>query len=93
MFWDPATARWTFFAHNLPALRPDRDYQLWLITPAGPVSAGTFRPTPEGHATVQATYPLPRDQLRAVAVTEEPAGGLPKPSGTPLILGTYGATD
>ena len=90
MFWDPATARWTFFAHDLPALRADRDYQLWLITPAGPVSAGTFKPTPEGLATVQATYALPRDQLRAVAVTEEPAGGLPKPSGQPLILGTYG---
>ncbi|HEX6747251.1 MAG TPA: anti-sigma factor [Longimicrobium sp.] len=90
MFWDPATARWTFFAHDLPALRPDRDYQLWLITPAGPVSAGTFKPTPDGLATVQATYALPRDQLRAVAVTEEPEGGLPRPSGQPLILGTYG---
>ena len=87
MFWDPGTARWTFFAHNLPALREGRDYQLWLITPAGPVSAGVFKPTPGGHATVQATYPLPRDQLRAVAVTEEPEGGLPAPSGQPLIVG------
>jgi hypothetical protein len=42
MFWNPATARWTFFAHSLPALRAGRDYQLWLITPAGPVSAGVF---------------------------------------------------
>jgi anti-sigma-K factor RskA len=83
----PATARWTFFAHSLPALRPGRDYQLWLITPAGPVSAGVFRPTPEGQAEVQATYPLPRDQLKAIAVTEEPAGGLPAPSGQPLIVG------
>ncbi|MFL5385385.1 MAG: anti-sigma factor domain-containing protein [Longimicrobiaceae bacterium] len=87
MFWDPATARWTFFAHSLPALPPGRDYQLWLITPAGPVSAGVFRPAPDGHAEVRATYPLPRDQLRAVAVTEEPAGGLPAPSGQPLIVG------
>lgn len=87
MFWNPETARWTFFAHSLPALRPGRDYQLWLITPDGPVSAGVFRPTPAGRATVQATYPLRRDQLRAIAVTEEPAGGLPAPSGTPLIAG------
>jgi len=87
MFWNPATARWTFFAHSLPALRPNRDYQLWLITPAGPVSAGVFKPTPDGHASVEATYPLPRDQLRAIAVTEEPEGGLPAPSGTPLIAG------
>lgn len=87
MFWNPATARWTFFAHSLPALREGRDYQLWLITPAGPVSAGVFKPTPEGHAQVEATYSLPRDQLRAIAVTEEPAGGLPAPSSAPLIAG------
>jgi hypothetical protein len=93
MFWDPQTARWTFFAHGLPALRPGRDYQLWLITPGGPVSAGTFKPTPEGQARVQATYALPRDQLRAVAVTDEPEGGLPKPSTTPIILGSYGETE
>jgi len=93
MFWDPQTARWTFFAHGLPALRPGRDYQLWLITPGGPVSAGTFKSTPEGLAQVQATYPLPRDQLRAVAVTDEPEGGLPQPSTTPIILGSYGSTE
>jgi len=87
MFWNPGTARWTFFAHGLPALRQGRDYQLWLITPAGPVSAGVFKPTPEGQASVEATYPLPRDQLRAIAVTEEPEGGLPAPSGQPLIVG------
>lgn len=87
MFWDHATARWTFFAHDLPALRAKRDYQLWLLTPAGPVSAGVFKPTQDGAAIVQATYPLPRDQLTGVAVTEEPEGGLPAPSGTPLILG------
>jgi anti-sigma-K factor RskA len=87
MFWNPATARWTFFAHSLPALRPNRDYQLWLITPAGPVSAGVFKPTPDGNGSIEATYPLPRDQLKAIAVTEEPEGGLPAPSGQPLIVG------
>ncbi len=93
MFWDPRTARWTFFAHGLPALRPGRDYQLWLITPTGPVSAGTFKPTPEGLAQVQATYALPRDQLRAVAVTDEPEGGLARPSTPPIILGSYAESE
>lgn len=90
MFWDPRAGKWIFFAHDLPALRPGRDYQMWLITPAGPVSAGTFKPTPEGTAEMQATYALPPGQLRAVAVTDEPEGGLPKPSTTPIILGTFG---
>ena len=87
MFWDPRTDRWTFFAHNLPAVRPGREYQLWLITPAGPVGAGTFTPAANGEAKVEATYDLPPDQLRAVAVTEEPAGGVPQPTGEVLILG------
>ncbi|HYH78878.1 MAG TPA: anti-sigma factor [Longimicrobium sp.] len=93
MFWDPGTSRWTFFAHGLPALRPGRDYQMWLITADGPISAGTFKPHADGSAEMQATYALPRDQLRAVAVTEEPEGGLPRPSTTPIILGTYAATE
>ena len=88
MFWDPATDRWTFFAHDLPRLRAGRDYQLWLITPEGPVPAGTFKPENNGHVEVGMVYDMPPEQLRAVAVTEEPEGGLPAPSGTPIILGT-----
>jgi anti-sigma-K factor RskA len=87
MFWDPATDRWTFFAYNLPQVREGREYELWLITPQGPVAAGTFRPEQGGRATVHARYDLPPDQLRAVAVTEEPAGGVPQPTGQILILG------
>jgi anti-sigma-K factor RskA len=88
MFWDPRTDRWTFFAHGLPAVGQGREYQLWLITPgARKISAGTFRPGARGEATVQATYALPADSLSAVAVTEEPAGGLPQPSGPIVIAG------
>ena len=87
MFWDPQLDKWTFFASNLPQLRAGRDYQIWLITPTGPIGAGTFKPTAEGQALVEASYDLAPDQLRAVAITEEPEGGLPQPSGTPIIVG------
>ncbi|HEY0016740.1 MAG TPA: anti-sigma factor [Longimicrobium sp.] len=88
MFWDPSTNRWTFFAHNLPAVREGREYQLWLITAdQQKIPAGTFRPDAGGSAIVQATYALPADALAAVAVTEEPAGGLPQPTGEILIVG------
>ena len=87
MFWDPRHSRWTFFASNLPALRPGRDYQLWVITAEGPQAADTFKPDPSGHATVEMRYEVDPAQVRAVAVTEEPEGGLPKPSGTPFIVG------
>lgn len=88
MFWDPRTDRWTFFAHNLPAVRDGREYQLWLITPGSrKIPAGTFRPGARGQAHMEATYALPADSLQAIAVTEEPAGGLPQPSGPIVIAG------
>ncbi|HEU0300655.1 MAG TPA: anti-sigma factor [Longimicrobium sp.] len=92
MFWDQATDRWTFFAHNLPAVREGREYQLWLVTADHrKISAGTFRPDPRGGAVVQATYALPADALAAVAVTEEPAGGVPQPTGAIVIAGAASA--
>jgi hypothetical protein len=87
MFWDPGTHTWRFFAHDLPAVAEGREYQLWLITPGRRISAGTFRPHADGRAHVAATFPLPADSLRAIAVTEEPAGGMPQPTGTPLLVG------
>jgi anti-sigma-K factor RskA len=89
MFWDPRRGKWIFFAHDLPRLRPGRDYQMWLITAEGPISAGTFKPHDDGTAEMQATFALPPADLRAEAVTDEPEGGLPKPSTTPIILGAF----
>jgi hypothetical protein len=90
MFWDKATDRWTFVAHDLPALPPNRTYQLWLVTATQKISAGTFAVGANGDALVQATYPLDQNALQAVAVTEEPAGGVPQPTGTPVIVGAVG---
>lgn len=88
MFWDVAHNRWTFFAHHMPQTRPGREYQLWLITAdQRKIPSVTFRPDAQGHAVVQATYALPADSLAAIAVTEEPAGGLPAPSGPVIIVG------
>jgi anti-sigma-K factor RskA len=93
MFWDRRTDRWTFFAHNLPAVQAGREYQLWLITPGGrKLPAPTFRPGARGDAHVEATYALPADSLAAVAVTLEPTGGLPEPSGPVVIVGAMASS-
>jgi anti-sigma-K factor RskA len=91
MFWDKATNRWTFIAHNMPALGAGRTYQLWLVTAGRKISAGTFSITAGGDALVQATYALDPNALKAVAVTEEPAGGVPQPTGAMVVVGTAGA--
>lgn len=93
MFWDKRTDRWTFFAHNMPAVQAGREYQLWLITPGGrKLPAPTFRPGARGDAHVEATFALPADSLAAVAVTLEPTGGLPEPSGPVVIVGAMAAS-
>jgi anti-sigma-K factor RskA len=88
MFWDRLTNRWTMFAHALPAPPAGRTYQLWLLTTGdAPISAGTFAPDSAGRAVVRAEYPLPANALRGVAVTEEPAGGVPQPTGAMVLVG------
>lgn len=87
MFWDQATNKWTLVGHNLPQPGAGRTYQLWLITAGERISAGTFRPGQNGEALVQATYALDRDALVAIAVTEEPEGGVPQPTGPIIISG------
>ena len=91
MFWDKATDRWTFIAHNLGPLQAGRTYQLWLVTATKKISAGTFAANARGDAFVQATYALDRSALKAVAVTEEPAGGVPQPTGAMVVVGAAGS--
>jgi hypothetical protein len=87
MFWNPAKRRYTFFAYNLPQAREGREYQLWLITPEGPVAAPTFRRHDDGRGSLEGSYDIPNEQIRAFAVTDEPVGGLPKPTGEVVIVG------
>ncbi len=90
MFWDKARDKWTFVAHDLPALPAGRTYQLWLVTATQKISAGTFAVGAGGDALIEATYPLDQNALKAVAVTEEPAGGVPQPTGSMVVVGTAG---
>jgi anti-sigma-K factor RskA len=90
MFWDRRANTWTMIAHNMPELKAGRTYQLWLVTASAKISAGTFQPR-NGDALIRATYALPADQLKALAVTEEPAGGVPQPTGAPIMAVTAGS--
>jgi hypothetical protein len=71
---------------RLPAAGPDKTYQLWLMTSGQSVSAGVFVPDPTGRATLVVDAP-PKiaGPIVGAAITVEPAGGLPKPSGQMLL--------
>lgn len=88
MFWDRATNRWTLFAYHLATPGAGRTYQLWLVTDTAKISAGTFASDSAGSAVVRAEHALAPGTLRAVAVTEEPAGGVPQPTGPVVLVGS-----
>ncbi len=77
-----------FSASNLPALPAARTYQLWAIAGNAPVSVGLLRPDASGRAdAVLPAPPLP-GPASVLAVTIEPAGGVPAPTGDKFLVGT-----
>jgi anti-sigma-K factor RskA len=82
-FWSPSQG--LIFAANLPAAPPDRVYQLWLVKDTGPISAGLLEA--DAGALTLVTEPLDPRGAQALAVTLEPAGGVPAPTGPMYLLG------
>jgi anti-sigma-K factor RskA len=76
-----------FTASNLPQLPAGRVYQVWVVTADARISAGLVMPDNSGSTT--ATFATPPDIAKpvAVAVTLEPAGGVPQPTGAFYLLG------
>jgi len=87
-FWSRSRGL-VFTASNLPAPPPGRAYQLWVLTkqPA-PISAGMLKPDANGR--VSAIFGTPQDLPTpvAMAVTLEPEGGVPAPTGDKYLVGT-----
>lgn len=85
-FVNPERGKAVFYAFDLPALAPDKTYQLWWIEDGKPVSAGTFNVDERGTGSVQVER-APKGATDAWAVTIEPAGGVPQPTGEMVLKG------
>jgi len=82
---EPESGRLIIYAHNLPPVPDGRMYQLWVIVDKQPRSAGVLRADAQGEAKYD-TGPLQGlGGHVSVAVTLEPDGGAPQPSG-PVVL-------
>ncbi len=76
-----------FAANNLPALPPGRTYQLWFLTPGAPVSAGLLRPDDQGNVAVRFDIAADAPVPTGMAVSIEPDGGVPAPTGALYLVG------
>jgi anti-sigma-K factor RskA len=77
-----------FTASNLPPLPTGRTYQVWVLTrqPA-PIGAGLFKPDAAGRVAEWFATPVDLPQPVGMAVTVEPDGGVPSPTGAMYLVG------
>ncbi|MBX3749219.1 MAG: anti-sigma factor [Opitutaceae bacterium] len=86
--WDPNAQEGILSVEKLPALAPDKDYQLWVIDPQYPipVDGGVFSVDPQtGVARYQFKADKPVKTAAKFAVSLERKGGVPKAEG-PMVL-------
>jgi anti-sigma-K factor RskA len=87
-YWSP-TRGLLVVADRLPTPPPGRIYQVWVIENEVPTSAGLLAEQSAGRGMLIATPPRAGAADRVtVAVTDEPPGGLPAPSGSIRLAGS-----
>jgi anti-sigma-K factor RskA len=76
---------------KIPSPNSGRVLQLWLIPKkAGgkPMPVRTFMPDPNGNIVAMTEHPPDiMADVKALAITDEPAGGSPQPTSTPMWVG------
>lgn len=85
-FWSRAQGL-VLTATRLPDLPRGRTYQLWVLTAGAPVSAGLFKTDPDGGATAVFDTPVGLNTPTGLAVSVEPDGGVPAPTGDIVLVG------
>ena len=88
LLFDAERGRSYFYGRDLAPAGAGRDYQLWYVTDAGDkVSLGTFDADPAGRAVLALDFDPVTAGVTLAAVTDEPAGGVPQPTGSFQLLG------
>ncbi len=88
LLWNPAARTGLLLTAGLPAMPRDKIYELWAIAGNEPVPAGLFTVDEAGHALLRLPTLPKTKRFTRFAVTLEPAGGVPKPTGPMLLLGS-----
>lgn len=87
LLWNPVTRQGLLLASGLPAAAPDKIYELWAISGKEPIPAGLFAVDEKGRALLRLPALAEGKGFDKFAVTLEPAGGVPKPTGPMHLIG------
>lgn len=87
VFWSEGAKRGVLVAGNLEPLPPDRQYQLWVFVDGKPVDAGVFDADAAGRALFESKDLAAIRSAENFAVTIEPRGGVPQPTGPIVMVG------
>jgi len=95
IIWDPEKRIAILQVANLPPVPSDKDYQLWVIKSAEgglPISAGVFAVSSGGsfYFKIEQLAVTDPGEIAAFAVTLEPRGGVPAPTGAMYVAGSPG---
>jgi anti-sigma-K factor RskA len=90
VFLDAPQRRAFVFFHNLPPNGEAKSYQLWIIPKNAPApqSIGVFDVDAAGEASMVIQNLPVATEIKALAVTLEPKGGLKAPSGKMVLMGS-----
>lgn len=87
ILFDVANRTWHVRVFDLKPLPPGKTYELWFITPdQKKIPAGTFDVDPDGNGSIMVSVP-DNVQVALTAITDEPVGGSPQPTGTVQLAG------
>ncbi|MEX0724019.1 MAG: anti-sigma factor [Gracilimonas sp.] len=86
--WDKEGGNALLQVANIPSVPIDKDYQLWFIVNGQPISAGVFAvDDPESDNFFKIEQLQSSADEGAFAITMEPKGGVPQPTGDMYLLG------
>ncbi len=88
LLWNPLSRAGLLLVTGLPPIPADNAYELWGIAGAEPVPAGVFVVNEGGLALFRLPALPESKSFDKFAVTLEPAGGVPQPTGSMVLLGS-----
>jgi hypothetical protein len=87
VFWSEKAKTGMILAGNLTPLPPEKQYELWVFIEGKPVAAGVFDADASGRALFESKALSGLPAAQNFAVTIEPRGGVPQPTGPIVLVG------